>query len=57
MDFDITNTDKIAFYSDEVKKMIQEFYTERENGFPDGGKPEYRFYEIPCKSGLRILRV
>ncbi len=42
-------------YSDEVKKKIQEFYFERENGFPDGGKPEYRFYEIPCKVEKKLI--
>ena len=42
-------------YSEETKKAIEKYYDDRENGFPDGIQPEYRYYEIPCKVEKKLI--
>ena len=42
-------------YSEETKKAIDRYYDERSMGYPDGFKPEYQFYEIPCKIEKKLI--
>ena len=42
-------------YSEDTASKIQEYYDQRAEGFPDGFKAEYAFYEIPCKIEKRLI--
>lgn len=42
-------------YSEDTANKIQEYYDQRAEGFPDGFKAEYAFYEIPCKIEKRLI--